>query len=106
MWGEWDGDGYEPTVEGVTVYITSEHPDIHHPLVSRALASALQRDGLTRGLGHGMRVVQDGVTVQGFVGNVLDETTLTLCNHAGVTPLGDILENVVPMTWVELHIDD
>ena len=49
LWKEWTGEGYEPLHEYSVTFFTEDHIDLENELIRRALASALQRDGVAVG---------------------------------------------------------
>ncbi len=57
LWQEWEGSGYDPRVECSVIYYTFDHIDLDNDLVRRALASALQRDGVAISLGDGFNLI-------------------------------------------------
>ena len=55
LWKEWTGDGFDPQLDESIVFFTDEHVDLENELIRRALASALQRDGISISLGNGFQ---------------------------------------------------
>ena len=53
LWSIWEGEGYEPKTQAAYVFYTDAHVDIENEIVRRALASAIQREGLVFSLGNG-----------------------------------------------------
>jgi hypothetical protein len=102
LWEEWDGFGYSPSRESAVVYATYGVMDPTDELVRRALASALQRDGVADSLGNGFRQLETAVVVQGFSGHIDDGFVRAACNADGLTELGDEVDDKVVTTWVEL----
>jgi hypothetical protein len=103
LWFIWDGDGYLPLYPGTTVYYTEDQVDIDNELVRKALASSLQRDGLVDSLGMAFYSLDRSTTVHGYVGTLDLEHHRSACNADGITYAGELLENVIPATWVEVH---
>lgn len=102
LWEEWDGDGYEPSSD--LSYCTFDNIDVSNPLVARALASCLQRDGVADSLSDGFRMVEAGRVIHGHVGTLEDESSPTVCDENGETPFGDLVEKISEITWVELSL--
>lgn len=101
LWDEWDGDLYEPiSSERSAVYYTIGHVDLDNPIVKRALASAIQRDGIALSLSDAFSMVERSTTSYGWVG--LDEFCYTYCSEEGETYYGDVLQSVEPSTFVEI----
>ena len=57
LWKEWTGEGYEPLHEYSVTFFTEDHIDLENDLIRRALASALQRDGVSVSLGNGLSIL-------------------------------------------------
>jgi hypothetical protein len=103
LWNEWTGEGYEPTnPDAELFFFTEEHVDVEHEVVRRALASALQRDGSVVSLGQGFSSLESSTVVQGFAGYVDESLDLYLCDEYGETQDGDYVDQVIPITWVEI----
>jgi hypothetical protein len=103
LWREWTGEGIEPTRDSSVIFYTDEHVDVEHEVVRRALASALQRDGSAVTLGEGFGAIDNGTISQGYAGEVGGSRELYLCNSDGETSHGDPVENLTPITWVEVQ---
>jgi hypothetical protein len=101
LWDQWQGDCYEPKNGSELVYFTQDHIDIDHEIVKRALASALQRDGIVDSLGDGFRLVESAETEWGWAGILEDELEFIVCSEDGETPYGDLVVGPSPVTWVE-----
>jgi hypothetical protein len=104
LWTEWYGDGYSPCSTSTTtiVFYTEDHVDLENELVKRALASAIQRDGIVDSLGDAFKRI-DGVQPHcGYVGNVDGSREKTVCDSSGETELGDIVDAVHKAMWVEI----
>jgi hypothetical protein len=84
------------------VFFTHEHVDIEHDVVRRALASALQREGVVDSLGGGYRCIEEGFVSCGYAGKVDGSYELYVCNEDGETLHGDYVEGIVEVTWVEV----
>jgi ABC-type transport system substrate-binding protein len=99
---EWTGNGYEPSTSPHFVFFTETHIDLENEVVRRALASAIQREGLVFSLGNGYGSIDNAHTVYGYCGYIEGERELTLCDEEGETEHGDTVERAGPVTWVEL----
>jgi hypothetical protein len=102
LWLEWDGDEYEPQDANAVVYVTYGEMDMDDDLVRRALASALQRDGVAQSLGHGFRMVDIATVSRGHAGTVGSSRHPSVCDEFGLTHLGDPVDSKVVATWVEI----
>lgn len=102
LWQEWTGDGLEPNTASSVLFFTFDHVDVEHEVVRRALASAIQRDGISASLGQGYAAVQAGTVSTGYAGTIEGERDLTLCNEQGETYYGDQVQKPLPITWVEV----
>ena len=103
LWSEWTGDGYEQSRESSIVFYTKEHVDLEHEVVRRALASALQRDGSVVSLGHGFGAIEGAAAILHlYAGTVDDENDLTICGENGETYYGDLVDETVPITLIEV----
>lgn len=100
LWEEWDGEGFEPSKSSSVIYVTYEDVDLTMELVRRALASALQRDGVAESLGDGFKLIDKSIVSEGHVGLIDDN--YTLCDEVGETEYGDIVDKVLLATWVEI----
>ena len=47
LWKEWTGNGYDTIEKDSITFFTNSYIDITVDVVRRALASAIQRDGIT-----------------------------------------------------------
>ncbi len=104
LWREWSGEGYDTSGRSPILFFTEDHISLEHDVVKRALASALQRDGVVISLGEGYRAVESGNIVEGFAGYVDGDDELTFCDEHGETFYGDFVESVVAITWVEIYV--
>lgn len=101
LWSEWDGELYESQKDSSFIYYTEEHVDVDNDIVKRALASALQRDGVVDSLGQGFREIESGEIIYGWAGYLDDERTMIVCDEFGETYYGDILDNIIEITFIE-----
>ena len=104
LWDEWYGEGYDADLEDIVVYYTFDHVDISHDVVRRALASAIQRDGVVDSLGDGFKAIETAKVVQGWVGFAEGEHVYSVCDYVGETYFGDFVDDVREITWVEFGI--
>lgn len=102
LWKEWTGDGFDPQFNESIVFFTDDHIDLENEVVRRALASALQRDGISISLGNGFQSLENAKIVYGYAGEIDGDIDLSVCDEAGETPYGDTVDSVVPITWVEV----
>ena len=106
LWEEWDGEGYEAVDDdSIALYFTHEWVDLSNEIVKRALASCLQRDGIADSLSDGFNMIERGKIVKAYAGYLKDEeSTLVLCDDAGETYSGDLVDNVVLLTVIEIRL--
>lgn len=102
LWAEWSGNGYIPVSQGTIIFCTETHVDLKNEVVLRALASAIQRDGIADSLGDAFKAIQDWTVHHGYAGDVDEDADATVCDEAGETFYGDIVDSVTPITWVEV----
>jgi hypothetical protein len=84
------------------VYYTIDHIEIENELVRKALASALQRDGVYDSLNEAFKAIDAGIVCSGWAGVLEDELDLVICTELGETEYGDIVEEVQPITLIEI----
>lgn len=102
LWLLWEGSGYTPGIQGSIVYYTFDHVDVEQDVVRRALASSIQRDGITYSLSNSFTAISSGIVSQGYAGSLLDGKYEEICDSDGFTLDGVSLENVAPVTFVEV----
>jgi len=102
LWLEWLGSGYFLTKSDPVIYYTVDHIDIENELVRKALASALQRDGVHDTLNDAFKAIDKGIVCSGWAGILEDELDLVICTELGETEYGDIVEEIQPITLVEI----
>lgn len=103
LWKEWTGQGFDQSHESSVIFFTDHHVDIENEIVRRALASALQRDGISITLGNGYQAIESARVVSGYAGEVDGDIDLSVCDDSGETPHGDVVDFAVPVTWVEIQ---
>lgn len=102
LWSEWTGVGVSARTYSCVLYYTVGHVDIDHEVVRRALASAIQRDGVVDGLGRAYGSINDGSVLQGWAGELDSSYELYMCDQSGETEYGEEVDEVLPVTWVEV----
>jgi len=102
LWSEWGGNGYNEQLTSSTVYYTFDHIDLENDLVRRALASALQRDGVAVSLGDGFNMIDKATPIHGWSGLIEEELDFTVCDDSGETEYGDVVGVALATTWVEI----
>lgn len=106
MWLEWHGEDYETKYSSYSViYFTIGHIDIENEIVRRALASALQRDGIVDSLAAGFKSIDSSVVVHGWSGFLADEHERTYCLDNGNTYYGDLVEESQETTYIEIYLE-
>lgn len=101
LWEEWDGDGYNTFYEDSIVYVTYDSVDMGEEIVRRALASCMQRDGVSDSLSDSFRMIETSSTSSGFVGFIEGEKYPVVTDENGYTEDGELATNVSMATWVE-----
>jgi uncharacterized protein involved in tolerance to divalent cations len=102
LWEEWEGFGYDSEVECSVIYYTFDHIDLENDLVRRALASALQRDGVAISLGDGFNLIDKCSPKYGWAGVVENQYEYVVCDKHGETEYGELVDSVLPATWIEI----
>lgn len=103
LWHEWAGEGYYLSSPFSVAFYTIEHVDLDLDIVRRALASAIQRDGLVDSLGQAFALIEKSTISQGYAGELDGDLDLTFCDADGETYYGDHVAMPDPITWVEVH---
>jgi hypothetical protein len=106
LWEQWDGEGYESEADPnkTALYVTFDEVDVQSDLVKRALASCIQRDGVSDSLGDGFKMVDKARIVQGYVGYVEGEKFPFVTDEFGETLDGDVTDYIFQATWVEISM--
>ena len=102
LWEEWQGSGYDSQIDCSVIYYTFEHVDLENDVVRRALASALQRDGVAISLGDGFNLIDKCFPIYGWIGIIEDEEDYVVCNELGETEYGDLVDSTFFVTWIEI----
>jgi hypothetical protein len=83
------------------VFYTIDHVDTNNELVRRALASCLQRDGVSDSLADAFRCLESSNTEYLWAGYIDDSSELEICDEYGLTEYGDLVDEVFAVTLVE-----
>lgn len=103
LWSEWTGTGFASD-SSEPVFFTYGHINIENEIVSRALASALQRDGSATTLGDGFQFISRATPIYGYVGAVDADIDFSVCDERGETREGDRVDEVLEVTWVSFSV--
>lgn len=101
LWQQWHGENYYSSKNSEIVYFTETHVDLDNEIVRRALASTLQRDGIADSLSDGFKMIESSTIESGWAGIIEGEKEYTVCSTEGETDYGDMVDEVVEITWVE-----
>ena len=102
LWQEWDGSGFSASDTTSVVFHTREHVDVANDTVLRALASAVQREGIVDTLGQAFKVIKPFTATFGYSGEVDGGLETAVCDENGEIYYGDTVDEVFPTTWVEV----
>lgn len=102
LWVQWHGNGYASNSSSELVYFTLDHVDLETEIVRRALASTLQRDGICDSLNDGFNMIEKANIEHGYSGIIEGETEYSVCDEDAETEYGDLVEEVISTTWIEL----
>lgn len=103
LWSEWEGSGFSQSDVSNVVFYTHGHVDVAHDVVLRALASAIQREGIVDSLGHAFKVIKPFSAVLGYSGDIEGGLDTAVCDADGETYYGELVDEVIPTTWVEVE---
>lgn len=109
LWNIWEGEDLPISLSDLEiVYYTHDHVDIENEIVRRALASSIQRDGISSSLAQSFRMIERGVVTLGASTTFPGEHTPTYCYDDGETPAGEYadLKDVILTTYVEVPYVD
>lgn len=105
LWSQWLGNSHHSQETPALIYVTEEQVDVHNEVVRRALASAIQRDGVVDTLGQAFSLLDGKTTSQhAYAGHIDGDPELTICDKYGMTLCDEIVEGVVPVTLVDVHV--
>jgi hypothetical protein len=102
LWSEWLGNGLSTERGDSLIYFTIDHIDVEHELIRKALASTIQRDGVADSLGDAFKRLELSKVVCGWAGKFEEDLDLYACDETGETEYGDIVQDIQPVTWVEI----
>ena len=103
LWSEWSGEGYIPKGFPKSVFYTEEHVDLDNEIVKRALASSIQRSGFTDSLGQAYKIIENTEGDWLYAGFLDGELEHSICDVDGETFYGDVLDEIIPITIVEIN---
>lgn len=109
LWSIWEGDGLPTSLsDSEVIYYTHEHVDLENEIVRRALASSIQRDGISLSLGQSFRMIEQSAVTLAASTTFPDARIPTYCDSEGSTPFGDFVgsEDLVLTTFVEVPYVD
>ncbi len=102
LWSEWDGMLYETTKKEPIIYYTYDHIDIENDIVKRALASAIQRDGIADSLKDAFDMIDRCLVIYAYSGYDEDEISPVVCDEQGETYYGDVIIDPKETTFIEI----
>ena len=104
LWSEWEGYGYHYNFGDLSiVYYTEGHVDLDIDIVRKALASAIQRDGVVSSLSQAFQLIDSGRISQAYAGPVDGDLYLTVCEDDGSTLDGEQVDEIIEITYVEVQ---
>jgi hypothetical protein len=106
LWAIWEGEGYRYGFADSVLYYTYDHVDIDNEVVRKALASSIQRDGLAYSLFEAFQLIDSGISEESWVGMEPEDRYESVCDALGESSSGVALENVMPVTFVEVPYID
>jgi hypothetical protein len=106
LWSIWDGEGYDPAYLDSAVYYTETHVDLEEDVVRKALASSIQRDGISYSLSESFSSISRAIVSHGWVGTGEGELYQEICDPFGETISGAFVEDVIEVTFVEVPCSD
>lgn len=102
LWYEWEGLGYTSDILGSLVYATVGHVSLGDHVVFNALSSAVQRDGVVDSIGRAGASIQPYTAKHGYAGEIDGGLEQHVCSFDGETYYGELVDEVIPITWVEV----
>jgi hypothetical protein len=104
LWFLWD---LEESRDGSLLFYTEDHVNLEHEIVRKALASTLQREGISYSLGEAFKLIDRAEIIHGYSGvHPVGEEPGHPCDENGETENGYILYSVVETTWVKVNSVD
>jgi hypothetical protein len=104
LWDQWSGEGYSGPSESDLIFYTMSHVDMDIEVVTRALASSLQREGVVDSLKEGFDAVRNADITIGWAGFLDDDPEMIACDSSGETAYGDLVAEPFDVTWVEIFL--
>jgi hypothetical protein len=101
LWSEWSGDDHEHDSD--VVFYTVSHVEVDNDVVRRALASALQRDGIVDSLAQGYALAESAIFRHARAGTIDGERDLVICDEHGETQYGDFVNDALAVTLAEIR---
>ena len=105
LWLEWTGDGLDYGHGDVPSFYTEGHIDIDNDIVRRALASALQREGVVDSLGDGYRALDKCSAMHGHAAYVDGDIDLSIIGPDEVTQYEDLTDDILEITLVTFWLE-
>lgn len=102
LWSTWDGEGYNSAYLDSTIYYTEAHVDLEEEVVRKALASSIQRDGISFSLFDSFKMITGSIVSQGWIGSSDGERYQEVCDVSGETLSGELLHDIAEVTFVEV----
>ena len=100
LWFLWD---LEESPDGSLIFYTEGHVDLEHEIVRKALASTIQREGISYSLGQSFQMIDRAKITLGYSGvSPMFDQGGWRCDENGDTEDGYRLDSVIPSTWVEV----
>lgn len=100
LWLEWDGEGFTEDVNN-SIFFTLGHVSLDEDVVRRALASAIQRDGIVDSLGDGFKIIDLSEAIHSWAGHIDSDIIMNICDQDGYTSHGDLISEVSEITLVK-----
>jgi hypothetical protein len=105
LWSEWSGRDHHPDNSLALVFYTEGHVELDVEVVKRALASTVQRDGHTDSLAQAFKALDGAsVVIHTYAGELDGDPELTKCDAYGMTIYEDTVDEVIPITLVEINV--
>lgn len=100
LWSEWDGYDFPQEDPDSIVYFTLGWVDIDQPVVRRALASTIQRDGTAESMGEAYEVLDTAEATQAHAAHVGGDDWFTYFETEDTQE--EDTDTPVFATWVEI----
>ena len=102
LWEEWSGNSHSFSSPLDLSFYTVDHVLADNELVRRALASCLQRDGVAESLGEAFKYLESSQWLHLYAGYIDSDNELTTCDENGFTEYGDLVDDILEITLVEI----